>query len=437
VQQQAHHARARGVALLGLLGADLAEHHRVDRLEVGRVGGQAQMDAAAARQLAVGRGAEVVFDVARAQHVVGRVRVLELGEDRGIGLAHHVAEHVQAAAVRHPDHDLVDAELGRAPDDRFQRRHRALAAVQAEALGARELGVQESLEALGDHQLLEDLALVLGARPEQVVRALHARLDPGLLLRILDVHELDADLGAVGLAQDLDDLAKRRLLEAEHVVEEELAIQVGIGEAVGLGVELRVMLVAGEPERVEVGQQVAAHPVGPDQHDDAQMVDDQAAAALAAEVDDLAALQRSLRGPQAIAGVPLERAAAALEQRPGLGAQLVEVDPPARIDRAGIAQVARVQILDEGPVAAVQESGLLELESLGHGSRSTVAAAARTPPKDGARGANVPSGGLTNGLSRPSPQASSGRLLRGCRRRGCRPPASPRSSPRRRPCRRR
>ena len=148
--------------------------------------------------------------------------------------------------MRHADHDLVDPELGRAPDDRLERRHRALAAIQAEALGAGVLDVQEALEALGDDQLLEDLALLLGARPQQVVRALHARLDPGLLLGILDVHELDADLGAVGLAQDLDDLPERRLLEAEHVVEEELALEVGLGEAVGLGVELGVVLVAGE-----------------------------------------------------------------------------------------------------------------------------------------------------------------------------------------------
>ena len=164
------------------------------------------------------------------------------------------------------------AELGRASDDRLERRQRALAAVQAEPLGARELDVQEALEALGDHQLLEDLLLVLGARAEQVVRALHARLDPGLLLRILDVHELDADLGAVGLAQDLDDPTKRRLLEPQHVVEEELALEVGVGEAVGLGVELRVLLVAGETERIEIRQQVAAHPIGADQHDHAQVI---------------------------------------------------------------------------------------------------------------------------------------------------------------------
>ena len=96
--------------------------------------------------------------------------------------------------MRHADHDLVDAELGRTADDRLERRHRALAAVQAEALGARELDVEEALEALGDDELLEDLLLALGGRPQQVVRALHPGLDPGLLVGILDVHELDADL---------------------------------------------------------------------------------------------------------------------------------------------------------------------------------------------------------------------------------------------------
>jgi hypothetical protein len=49
----------------------------------------------------------------------------------------------------HPQNDVVDAVLGRRPDDRLDRRDRALAAVEAEALRPRELDVQELLEPLG------------------------------------------------------------------------------------------------------------------------------------------------------------------------------------------------------------------------------------------------------------------------------------------------
>ncbi len=372
VQEKAHDPRPLGVALLSLLGADLAEHHRVDRLEMGRVGGQAEMNPAAVGQLAIGRGAEVILDVARSEHVVGHGRALELGEDRRVGLAHHVGEHVEAAAMGHADHDLVDAELDRFADDRLERRHGALAAVEAEALGARELDVQEALEALGQNQLLEDVALLLGAGAQQIVRAFHARLDPGLLVRILNVHELDADLGAVGLAQDLDDPAQARLLQAEDVVEEELAVQIGLGEAVGTGVELRVLIAAGEAKRVEIGEQVAANPIGADQHHDPQMIDDQPPRALAAEIDDLAAecCGRGQRRRQPVAGPRVCGGAATLEQRPGLRAELVEIGAPARVDRAGIGQITGIQILDEGAIAAVEECGLLKFELLGHGSGS-------------------------------------------------------------------
>ena len=57
---------------LVLLGARLAQHDRVDDLEMRGVGGQRQVDLVAV-ELAVGRGAEVVLHVARALDVVGRV----------------------------------------------------------------------------------------------------------------------------------------------------------------------------------------------------------------------------------------------------------------------------------------------------------------------------------------------------------------------------
>jgi hypothetical protein len=58
---------------LVLLGARLAQHHRIDDFEMRRVGGQRQVHLVAV-ELAVGRGAEMVLHVARAFDVVGRCR---------------------------------------------------------------------------------------------------------------------------------------------------------------------------------------------------------------------------------------------------------------------------------------------------------------------------------------------------------------------------
>ena len=175
-------------------------------------------------------------------------------------------------------------------------------------------------------------------------------------------------LGAVGLAQDLEDAPERGLLQAQHVVEEELAIEVGLGEAVAFGVQFRVVLAAGEAERIEIGEQVPAHPVGADQHDHPEMVDDQPAGALAAEVDHLGSSGRRQFAP-ALFPARLKRRLAAFEQGAGLGAELVEIRPPAQVDGGRVLEIAGVEVFDEGAVAAVQEGGLLEFASLGHRSR--------------------------------------------------------------------
>ena len=106
----------------------------------------------------------MVLDVARAENVVGHGSPLEFGEDRGVGLAHHIGQHVQATAMRHADDDLVHSDIDGCADDRLERGHRAFAAIQAEALGAGILDVQEALEAFGFDQLVEQLALFLGVR---------------------------------------------------------------------------------------------------------------------------------------------------------------------------------------------------------------------------------------------------------------------------------
>jgi hypothetical protein len=53
-------------------------------------------------------------------------------------------------------------------------------------------------------------------------------LQPALLRRIGEVHELDGERLAVSAVQDGDDLAQGREFQAKHVVEKNLAVEVGI-----------------------------------------------------------------------------------------------------------------------------------------------------------------------------------------------------------------
>ena len=87
--------------MLVLLGANLAEHDRVDDFEMRRVGGQRQMDLVAV-EFAIRGGAEVIFHVARAfDVVVGRNEPPWNSWNRArCGLPITWQQHVEAAAVR-------------------------------------------------------------------------------------------------------------------------------------------------------------------------------------------------------------------------------------------------------------------------------------------------------------------------------------------------
>ena len=289
VERLGHHALAgeRGVAvdqqredreLLALveevlLGAGDALEDRVDRLEVRGVGRDGDLDLVAGAGDELALGAEVVLHVAGA---LDRARVdvaLELAEDLAVLLADDVGEHVEPAAVGHADADLVETGLGGRLADLVDQRDGGLAALEAEALLPDELGLQEGLERLGLVELEQDAQLLLAGRLH--VRLLDALLDPLALVGIHDVHVLDAGGAAVGVAQDAEDVAQ--LHEAPALAAEgpgrELAVEVPQGEAVRLHLEVGVAALA-VLQRVGVGHEVAADPVGVDQLEDPRLLDD-------------------------------------------------------------------------------------------------------------------------------------------------------------------
>ena len=95
-------------------------------------------------------------------------------------------------------------------------------------------------------------------------RGLDVRLDPLALFRVLDVHVLDADRAAIRVAQHAEDLAQPHDRLAAEPAGRELALQVPQRQAVLDDVQVRVLALHGL-DRVGVGHQVAADPVGVDQ----------------------------------------------------------------------------------------------------------------------------------------------------------------------------
>src|SRR6185369_14341663 len=130
----------------------------------------------------------------------------------------------------------------------------------------------EFLKAFGFDQLVEDRATALAGETDFLVRTLDALLNPGLLRRVGDVHELDAERLAVGALADRDDLAQRAVFEAEHVIEEDLAVEIGVGEAVGARIEFFAVPRRLDPQRIELGEEMTADAVGADQHQGAPRI---------------------------------------------------------------------------------------------------------------------------------------------------------------------
>ena len=192
------------------------------------------------------------------------------------------------------------------------------------------------------------------------------------------MHELDAEGLAVGAPQDRQDLSQRPELQPQNHVEKDLAVHVGLGEAVGARVEILFVMVRLEAERVEIGIEMTARPIGTDQH---QGVDGVAGRLLdgGGRKFDSGGLRSRLH---LVAECLLDLAPIAVERGNELAAralrpvrqlprwplrvphdigalvlQALEERLPVGIDRLGVGLVARIEVLDVVGIAAIEERG--------------------------------------------------------------------------------
>ncbi len=280
VNQHGDDAFARRIAQPILLGTDDAFDHRIHRLQVARIGRDGDHNLAAARSPADAGGAQVILDVARALRAAGIDIAFEFAEDLLDVLAHRVGEDVQPPAVSHADHQFVDVAAGGALQNLFQDGERGFAAFEREALLAHEARVQEMFELFARHHAAQSAHAGLAIERPVVGLRLHALLQPALLLRHLNVHVLAADFAAIGLAQGFQNFAQRRdrfrRTFADRFAQaagEKFAIQIPYGQAVGFGIEFGMVARFGA-QRVQVGDQMAAHAVGVDHLHDPRFLGD-------------------------------------------------------------------------------------------------------------------------------------------------------------------
>jgi hypothetical protein len=299
------------------------------------------------------------------------VLALELEEQVLRHLAEHVDQHVEPAAVRHADHDLLHAVGAGALDQVVDAGDQALAALEREALLPDVPGVQVALELLGLGQLLEQVLLL---RRRQLGRAAHrldALLDPHPLRAVADEHVLEADVAAVRVAQRLDQRAQRDAVEAHEGARVDHLLEVGLRQVVVRRLQLRHARPLQALERVDRRPARAGDAVGGDQQQRGhlQPLRRQVLGRHRARRAELAALRflHERLDDRRVRDV-LHRVA-----RQHLHA--VEVLAPFLGHAARVDQVALVQLLDERGVAAEQVGVVQEL--LHHGRATSCRAVSR------------------------------------------------------------
>ncbi len=206
----------------------------------------------------------VVLDVARTLHRAGVDVALELLEQLAVALAHDVDEHVEAAPVGHADDGLAGARQSAASSSRASSRGMADSAPSRPKrfwpmyLVSR--NCSSASAAFSRSRIWRcSSGLELGRRPLDVL------LDPPLLRRLLDVHVLDADRPAVGVPEQREDVAEPHPLPVPPGLARGTPGRGPRRSARRWRVELGVHVGLGPVERVQVGDQVAPHPVGIDE----------------------------------------------------------------------------------------------------------------------------------------------------------------------------
>ena len=247
-----------------LLGARAALHHGVHRLEVAGVGGEADVDGRAVLGDVVGGVPTVILDVAVTSHRIGGDVVLELVEYGLVRLVQDVGEHVQPPAMGHPQHDVFGTGLGGGLHELVEGGNQRFGPLQGEPLLTLVAAVGEGLEQLGVDELGEDPDLALRGELGLVANGFHLLLQPAPDGSLLDVQVLHADVAAVGVAQDLQDLAQGDPLRAAEVAGVENHVEVLGAEVEGLQLELGVSCRA-LLDGVGPRDQVADAPIGEDQ----------------------------------------------------------------------------------------------------------------------------------------------------------------------------
>ena len=204
---------------VGLLGARSSLDNRIDRLEMARIRCERHRNLAGARCTRALR-AEVVLHIAATALLadddsLDRPLALELAQDHLVRASDDMGEHVEAAAVSHPDHDLVRTRVGAELDRLVEHRDHDVESFDRELLLPEEGAAQVALHTLDLAEPSEEAHLLFARERLPVAAGLDRLAQPYALLVVRDVLNLIGDRAAVDLAQARIHVGERVALDVE------------------------------------------------------------------------------------------------------------------------------------------------------------------------------------------------------------------------------
>ncbi len=183
-----------GNSLARLLGARAAHDHGIDRFEMAWIGSQMNAELAPLASAVFPRRADVILDVAAAQHAA-RVHILEARENIRRALPRDVRHHVQPPAMAHAEHHLLRARRRSRREHLVEQRNNGGHAFERKSFAPQITRLKHLLEKLRADQPFEDEAAI-GLRHI----ALQPFGNPVAAFGIVNVHEFGANRPAVELS---------------------------------------------------------------------------------------------------------------------------------------------------------------------------------------------------------------------------------------------
>ena len=173
----------------------------------------------------------------------------------------------------HADDNFFDSSFGAGFEKGVEDGDEGFGSFEGEAFLADVAGVEKAFEGFGGDYFFEDAALLGGGEGGLVMVSFHPIAEPAANGEVHDVHEFDADVVAVGLFEEGENLSKGAWTAAAEGAGIKNGIEIGLGKAEGGEGQVGVGF-WGEAEGVEVGEGVAEGAVGEEEIVDAGLGED-------------------------------------------------------------------------------------------------------------------------------------------------------------------